>query len=644
MGTEILYMLRFAAYFIVFCSAVIGFTAAYLKYSTWKKRKQLAQDELSARFLRQFNDKEIDRALAGYVVPHCSPSDPSNREGEEFLADTRESIFSYMDRNIEAVSKSYHLLLADTGMGKTSFCLNYYAHCRNKFQKYNVCLVSLAATNADSIIKSVANKSETILLADAFDEDTKGFGRGRDRLSDILESAADFRMVVITCRSQYFVADDAIPRETPLPVLVPRQLGQSPTFSLIRSYISPFSKDEIQRYIQKHFPILYFWRLPSRRRARELVESVPDLAYRPMLLERLPELAKRRAKSTELYDLYDLLIEGWLSRESRWIGIDDLRSISLELALQMYSQLQSRRGRMSVDEIRAVATDKIGSSPDWTHLTARSLLNRDSRGLYKFAHKSILEFLVVKMACEGDDRALRVRWTPFMKELFVSWGHANHGVNAVGRARDILQSEMARTNITPLCDMLGTTAVAGFPNFKRCAEGKFASTGERLAPAAWRATTIGVYNERGRGIVTIADPEYNLTWSYLPSRDEGDGVPVRLVDALNFSATKAGYRLPSFEQFVTLVEGLYRAGNEVIPDGVMFLLEDKPGRYLHLLAQINSDIVANGFVKCVDKQRRIHNTQVYVNCYVTGMPYAPDYANRVKVDQLYIQEDLGDLL
>ena len=121
MGTEILYMLRFAAYFIVFCRAVIGFTAAYLKYSTWKKRKQLAQDELSARFLRQFNDKEIDRALAGYVVPHCSPSDPSNREGEEFLADTRESIFSYMDRNIEAVSKSYHLCSLILEWGRRAF-------------------------------------------------------------------------------------------------------------------------------------------------------------------------------------------------------------------------------------------------------------------------------------------------------------------------------------------------------------------------------------------------------------------------------------------------------------------------------------------------------------------------------------------
>ena len=29
---------------------------------------------------------------------------------------------------------------------------------------------------------------------------------------------------------------------------------------------------------------------------------------------------------------------------------------------------------------------------------------------------------MVKAACEGDDRALLGGWTPFMKDLFVSWG------------------------------------------------------------------------------------------------------------------------------------------------------------------------------------------------------------------------------
>lgn len=645
METNILTALRFAVYLILLFSAVIGFIAGYLKYQTWKKRKILIEDELSARFIRQFNTKEIDAALSGYVIPHCSPADPSNREGEEFLADTRESIFSYMDRNLEVASRSYHLLLADTGMGKTTFCLNYYAHCRKKYGELNVCLVSLAANNCEAIIKSVSNKSDTVLIADAFDEDLKGLGRGRDRLSEILELASDFKCVVITCRSQYFLADDAIPRETPLPVLVPKKLGQSPTFSLVRSYISPFSKDEIDKYISKHFPLFYVWRLGCRRRARELAAAIPDLAYRPMLLERLPELAKKPTKSTELYDLYDLLVEGWITRESRWIQIDELRAVSLELALHMYSQLQSRRGRMSVDEIKNIATDKIGNSPDWSHLTSRSLLNRDSRGLYKFAHKSILEFLVVKMACGGDDRPLEFPWTPFMKELFVSWGHANKNKKAAGRACQILESDLGRAHVTPLCDMLGTSAVRGYPNFKRCAERRHTSTGERLAPSSWRAAGVEVFNERGQGIYTVKDREYNLTWSYIPSKSgKSDIVPVRLLDALQFVQSKDGYQFPSYEQFITLIEGLSRSNENIIRSGILFLLEDKPGKHLHLLAQINAELTNSKFLKIIDKQRNISGTNVTVNCYLTGAILSPDFASRIKVDQLYIQDEIRRLL
>jgi hypothetical protein len=363
-----------------------------------------------------------------------------------------------------------------------------------------------------------------------------------------------------------------------------------------------------------------------------------------MLLERLPELAKKPARTTELYDLYDLLVEGWLTRESRWIAVEDLTLVSFELALQMYSQLETRRGRMTTDEIEFLAKEKIGTTPNWGHLTARSLLNRDSRGFFKFAHKSILEFLVVKMACEGDDRAIAVPWTPFMKELFVSWGHARNNKEAAARARAILRSDLGRGNVTPLCDMLGTAAVRGYPDFKRCAERRFTSMGERLAPSSWRSSGIQIHNEEGRGIFTIVDSEYNLTWSYIPSPDRPSGHPVRVLEALQFERAKAGVRFPSFEQFVSLVEGLNRCGNEIIPNGRLFILEDKPGRHLHLIAQINSELSNNRYLRVIDRQRRINNTKVTVNCYITGVMLGADFARHVKVDQLYVEEELGSLL
>lgn len=435
---------RAVAAIIIVISAIIGLLAAWKKYKTWKKRKILVENEYAGKFLSQFNKKEIEAHLSGYVIPKCAPADPTHKDGEEFLADIRENIFDYMDKNIQVVERSYHLILGDTGMGKTMFCLNYFAHASKKFDDQNFCLVSLSSETSERIISNVGNKSETVLIADAFDEDPKGFGRGRDRLREILEIAADFKCVIITCRSQYFLSDDAIPRETPLTRLVPRQLGQSPTFALVRSYISPFSADEINQYLAKHFPIWAFWRWSSRSEARELIRAVPDLVHRPMLLERLPELAKTPTSSTELYELYDSLVEGWLIRESRWIKFQELKTFSLELALLMYRQFESRNGRITYDEVVTLAQKILGDSPNWKQLTARSLLNRDSRDNFKFAHKSILEFLVVKLAIDGDDRALEVEWTPFMKGLFISWGHSSAGQNNSDRAHFILACDQGR--------------------------------------------------------------------------------------------------------------------------------------------------------------------------------------------------------
>lgn len=629
---------------LMVAGAFISAMAAIRKYQTWQKRRLLVDNEYTAKFVGQFNKSEIDRFISGYVVPKCAPTDPANKDGEEYLADIRESLFSYMDKNISLVPRTYHLLLADTGMGKTMFCLNYFAHARRRFPHLNISLVSLASQNADQAIASVVNKAETVLIADAFDEDTSGFGRGRQRLSDLLELASDFKAVIITCRSQYFLADDAIPRETPLPVLVPRQIGQGPTFSLIRSYISPFSHKEIEKYISRHFPILYFWRLKARRQAEELVRSVPDLAHRPMLLERLPELARAPTKSTELYELYDLLVEGWLLRESRWVELSHLRHISLELALMMYGQFESRNGRITPDEVVRLANQLFGESPNWRHLTSRSLLNRDSKGNFKFAHKSILEFLVVKAAVEGDDRPLETTWTPFMKELFISWGHSDTGKGNWRRAREILASSQGRRNIAPLFDMLGTTAVRGIPDFKRAFDRKYTSTGDRFAPASWRQSSITVHDADGKGIVRISDHEFNLEWSYSP-QDMGGGMPpVQLAQALRYELNNEAVKFPSLEQFLTLAEGLYRKKNEVLRSGAFFILEDKPARHLHLLAQINADPVAGGHLKVLEKQRRIAGTSVYVNCYLTGTPYSPDYGSRVTVDQLYVEDHLYQLI
>lgn len=637
---ELINFIKLVAAILVLVAAGFGVGTAYNRFITSRKKRKIAEDESASSFVGQFNDDEIKDAVAGYIVPHCSPSDPANREGEEFLADTRESIFSFFDRNVESAKRSYNLLLSDTGMGKTSFCINYFVHLKNKYPHMGTCLISLSSPDSLTHLDKIKNKSQSILIADALDEDIESTGRGRDRLSDVLSAASDFQMVIITCRSQYFMADDAIPRETPLPVLIPRALGQTQNFSLVRSYISPFDKKEINRYISKHFPFWQPWKIPSRLRAVKLAEEIPDLAYRPMLLDRLPELVRENTNSDELYDLYDFMVEGWLKRESRWIDTDRLRQISDELALYIYSRMPGNRGRISHDEIQYVAKNHSGSDPDWKHLSARSLLNRDSQGQFKFVHKSILEFLLVRLAVLGDDRPLDYPWTPFMKELFISWGHSKDGRHKWKRAQKMLERDIGKGHVAPLYDSWAAPASSGFPDFKRITSRRFTQTNSRLAPSAWRSASISVDKAGAEKGWSIDDREFNLKWLLVNNNAfKRQKIDEKLIDILKLSQINYNYALPSYDQFVALIEGLSCIKSNLIKDRDFYLLSDKPAKREHLLVCLGEFQNQTHFMKVIDKDRRIAGTNRVISACLTGIGYNPEFANKIKVRQLWLLND-----
>ena len=50
----------------------------------------------------------------------------------------------------------------------------------------------------------------------------------------------------------------------------------------------------------------------------------------------------------------------------------------------------------------------------------------------------------------------------------------------------------------------------------------------------------------------------------------------------------------------------------------------------------DADISDSQHLKIVDKQRRISGTNVYINCYRTGISVSPAYANKLRVGNLYL--------
>ncbi len=630
-----------AAFALSLVVGIFGIRAARVKFRFYQQRNKLLKDENAQSFINQFNKDEVTEAISNYVKPYCSPSDPANKDGDEFLADTRENIFQYMDRVIATSSKSYNLIMADSGMGKTSFCLNYYSYRNENFKDYNVSLFSLSNGDVDNKIFAVNDKSSTILILDAFDEDPRSIADGRSHLDRLIQKCADFRCVIITCRSQYFLGDDYIPRETPLAILIPRKLGQSQNFSLVRSYISPFDGRQIDKYINKHFPFWKVWRLDRRNRAKLLAQRIPDLAHRPMLLERLPELARTKDTSPELYELYNLLVDGWCGREARWIKPENLKSVSFELAIHIYANAMQDGARIAADEIDRVAKRVLGESPEWQHLRSRSLLNRDSSGRFKFAHRSILEFLLVRMTVEGDNRPLDYPWTDFMKELLVSWGHANSSPEASARAKEVLAMPQARRNVAPLFDMWASRGVSGLPNFKILAARHKTANGVRLAPPSWRSASIEIGPLPDNAGWRIFDAEFNLLWELIDNSEFlRQGIPEKIKDIANIIEVNKSLVLPSYDQFISLVEGLHIAGyDHLIPDGDNFVISDSPEKAAYLVVRLGPVVPSGTGLRVIDRERRIGTTSRSISCYLTGWRVARNYSTSIRARQLWLRSD-----
>jgi hypothetical protein len=311
---------------------------------------------------------------------------PSLPAGAEDFFDTyircEKTFFAVVDglwRN--KTSHKFSSELGDTGMGKTSFLLNYYARHwgRRKRARFNIVLIPLGGVASDQKIAEVTNKPDTVLFLDAFDEDTRAIRDHTQIFRQILESSSRFKHVLITCRTQFFSKEDEIPREAPGIIRVgPIGPGDERTYSINKLYLSPFSDEQINRYIRRRFPVR---QIAKRKRAFELIKNIEDLPARPMLLAQIQLIVSLREECKYTFQVYEQMIHSWLNREK---GIADpvaLREFCEYLAVDIYANRSKRGARRFLPKICPNPHRKAGIPvPRIEHIRGRSLLNRDAQG------------------------------------------------------------------------------------------------------------------------------------------------------------------------------------------------------------------------------------------------------------------------
>ena len=356
--------------------------------------------EILSRVLDYYDGYEIANATKYYIETNFQNIDPANQHdfliNQSFVAKEKLIPF-FIKRGLKSNSENkYFFVLADSGMGKTTFMINlYFRYFRLiRWPKYHIKLLPLGKRDIEHDIIRIEEPKKTILLLDAFDEDQKAIVDYKKRLSDLLEITSDFKSIIISSRTQFFSSALQEPAETGI-----MKYGvEKGIHKFFKIYISPFTEKDIKRYLRKKYFSIQF---KKKRAAKKIILRCPNLMIRPMLLAYIDDLVTHEKGFSYTFQIYDVLIQKWIEREASRVEFskrvqynEQLYNFSKAIAVDIYEKRKIRTELFINGEDIKPFAEKNNINLSDLDLKTKSLLNRNSEGQYKFSHKSILEYFL----------------------------------------------------------------------------------------------------------------------------------------------------------------------------------------------------------------------------------------------------------
>jgi uncharacterized protein YjbI with pentapeptide repeats len=358
-----------------------------------------------------------------YIEPYCQNLSPSDREEDEPWAVFRQPIRTWLNGWFSTSNRGFReddgrntlFILADAGMGKTALLamlqLTYITDFWPRSTKLK--LLKLGESSLIDIIE-IRERTSTILLLDALDEDPLAWANFEGRIKSLLNAVRGFHRVIISCRTQFFPENSG-------PIERTRDEGVVVAgFRCRMLYLSLFDDRQVQEYLKRVFP-----RSEAKmQRAHAVIRKMSSLRMRPMLLSRIQDLMELEVEGNwSSYRIYLELIDQWLRREEAKPHSVAPASVlwSTCRALAVYLHINNLQ-KISLEELQKVLGGEAAyiSALDFT---SRSLLNRvGEASTFRFAHRSIQEFLVVNyLITEPSASESRLDITDEMARFLGDW-------------------------------------------------------------------------------------------------------------------------------------------------------------------------------------------------------------------------------
>ena len=381
-------------------------------FLTWWQRNFFAfvskktKREAALRTLGVFSDFKIDafmETLAAYVPVRCEKENGCEKKnGSE--AGNFFKVFSKELKQESGTEKKFYLLLGKTGVGKSTAMLYLFTRLATSQRRFQMVFFPLSL--GLSLLEEIQDKANTILLLDGFDEMPEALEDANAFFSKVENATKDFRKIVIACRTQFFKSQ-AEERE---------KTDTRPPCYYQKYYLCLLDEETVRSWIQREIP----WGGKEHEKyqlALKIVEKSNKLFHRPLLLPHIRKMVGHEKKLKFVFgkdkptswEVYDLIIRAWEDREHRRNEKEypdyaqRLHRASLALAKMIYEEERGKnitKTGFSADELR-FRTRLAKLSLDPGHLRTDSLLHRDVRDKYRFAHRAFKEFFYAELLYAG---------------------------------------------------------------------------------------------------------------------------------------------------------------------------------------------------------------------------------------------------
>lgn len=369
-----------------------------------------------------YDEPTVLRAAKFYVPLKCQALPPDKRSAVK--KDLTQTILQFYHHKTQF---RLLFLLADPGMGKTCFALNFYTLIQKLPAKktHPLVLIPLNSKNADQMIMAVPDKNNTILFLDGLDEDAKAFLNPSERIIQLIETTKNFKKVIITGSVNFMPEYKYKSIQKGYEIILNQQTEENNLYKFQIIYIPQMAYSRAQKILSR---MLSAWKSNVKASILKYIYSNSD-GVTPLTLGYLPDILPEQPTLLSKTYLFENIIKNWIHQQHHWPNKAELNYFLRKVAANIFLNRFIREEEVIwADELKTKLEEwKISVYP--FKEDAFSLIYKCPQGSLKFTHRLFMEYLFIRQLLSADKHCYQIPLTEGMKDFLFEDFNSRQSLN-----------------------------------------------------------------------------------------------------------------------------------------------------------------------------------------------------------------------